>query len=171
MQFGNKVENLRLLERCTAIEGNLVIKFLTNQVTPGNYSGLVFPKLVEVTGYILFYRVKGLRSVGQLFPNLRVIRAEEQIYKYGLALYENEDMISINTPKLSYVGAEVLAMVNPQLCYVDDFVSWAKIIKGGQPPMTFLNRAKENGCDLVDGCSKKCTNNNCWERDHCQIGK
>jgi insulin receptor len=47
-----------------------------------------FPALREITGYLLFYRVFGLRSIGQLFPNLAVIRGQQLLFDFSFVVYE-----------------------------------------------------------------------------------
>lgn len=162
------MESLNKLENCSIIEGNLEIKWLFTHISPQNYTNIRFPKLLEITGYLLFYRVNGLYTIGQLFPNLRVIRANVRFWEYGLVLYENQDLVSISLTKLGYIGADVVAMVNPQLCFLDH-VYWNAITPTGQPPTRMENRKKRNGCDLVEGCPSNC--NYCWNMDDCQISK
>lgn len=168
-KIGNQVDNLRQLDDCSIIEGNLEIKWLYSRVTAANYTDIKFPKLLEITGYVLFYRVNGLLTLGDLFPNLRVIRAIDVFWDYGLVLYENEDLMSLSLPKLSYIGSNVVAMMNPQLCYIDDHVNWRYITPRGRSPTTNSNKVKKNGCNLFDGCPARCPDN-CWDIDTCQEG-
>lgn len=173
-----EVEQLRKIENCTIIEGNLEIIWMDNHISAKNYTGLVLPNLVEVTGYLLFYRVNGINSIGQLFPNLRVIRGNWKFFNgMALLLFENDDLLSLSLGKLSHVGGDVLAMVNPQLCYIDDHVDWSQVIIPGATTKaedklhTIENRRRKSGCDLVDGCSNTCTSGYCWDRQKCQKGK
>ena len=170
-QVGNKVSSMKWLEQCSIIEGNLEIKWLYSNISPQNFSGVSFPKLEEITGYLMLFRVDGLSTIGQLFPNLRVIRAQEEFFDFGIVLYENKDLMSISLHKLGYVGgnSNLVAMFNPQLCYVDDYVKWDLITSIRQPPTTSKNRRKRNGCDLVDGCPANCKDS-CWDMDSCQKG-
>lgn len=46
------------------------------------------PELREITEYLTLYRVVGLRNVGQIFPNLSVIRGESLFMDYALVIYE-----------------------------------------------------------------------------------
>lgn len=50
---------------------------------------LEFPLLTEITGFLLVYRINGLRSLGQLFPNLKVIRGNILIPNSALVIFEN----------------------------------------------------------------------------------
>ncbi|KAH1019479.1 hypothetical protein HUJ04_009291 [Dendroctonus ponderosae] len=59
---------------------------------------VVLPKLEIITGHLFLYRVNGLTSVGQLFPNLRSIK--------GLTLYENlYALVLYDMPYLEESGA------------------------------------------------------------------
>lgn len=49
----------------------------------------------EITGYLLLFRVFGLRSLRHLFPNLTVIRGERLISHYALIIYEMTDLTEV----------------------------------------------------------------------------
>lgn len=61
---------------------------LIEDVNEANYSGLTFPNLVEITDFLLMYRVEGLTTLVHLFPNLRVIRGSSLVNNYALIIYE-----------------------------------------------------------------------------------
>jgi insulin receptor len=46
----------------------------------------------EITGFLLVYRVFGLKSIGSLFPNLIVIRGHNLLTNYALIIYGNKDL-------------------------------------------------------------------------------
>lgn len=49
----------------------------------------------EITGYLLLYRVFGLRSLRNLFPNLTVIRGERLITHYALIIYDMTNLTEV----------------------------------------------------------------------------
>lgn len=49
----------------------------------------------EITGYLLFFRVFGLKSLSNLFPNLAVIRGERLKSHYALIIYEMTDLTEV----------------------------------------------------------------------------
>lgn len=61
---------------------------LVDKYNETDYDGLEFPLLTEITGFLLLYRVNGLKSLLQLFPNLRIIRGNDLINDYSLVVYE-----------------------------------------------------------------------------------
>lgn len=66
----NHVANLSELEGCQVVEGFVHIVLMEE---PGaHFLNQTYPLLREITGYLLVYRVQGLRSIGQLFPNLGI---------------------------------------------------------------------------------------------------
>lgn len=48
-----------------------------------------FPKLTEITGYFGVVGVTHLNSLGQMFPNLRVIRGRRLMRNFALFIYES----------------------------------------------------------------------------------
>lgn len=57
-----------------------------------DFDDFTFPDLVEITDYLLLYRVQGLKSLGHLFPNLQVIRGNNLLNNYALAIYGMMDL-------------------------------------------------------------------------------
>lgn len=168
------MEHLAELHNCTVIEGSLRLLWMLNNVSPENYSAVALPNLYEITDHLVLFRVNGLLKLGDLFPNLRVIRGNSVFYNFGLVLFELEDIESISLPKLQYLGRGVIAYSNPQLCFVDK-IDWAKIIPG-KPDVKWGENEQEQACHLIEGCKQACQGQNhrnyCWDNEHCQdIGK
>ena len=89
MDIRNLVKNLAQLEGCRVIEGFLHIVLMEQTNLTGiEFNNFTFPKLREITGYLVLYRVFGLRSIGQLFPNLAVVRGQVLFFDFALAIYE-----------------------------------------------------------------------------------
>lgn len=83
----NGPNQLSELEGCRVIEGFLHIVLIdsNNGDKLNNYT---FPMLREITGYLLVYRVAGLLSIGDMFPNLAVIRGQQLLFDFSLVIYE-----------------------------------------------------------------------------------
>lgn len=87
----NSAHSMRQLRGCKIIEGFLIMTLIDNfDNTPEEE--VHFPELVEITEYFLLYHVKGLKSLANIFPNLRVIRGIFLLTDYALAIYENDNM-------------------------------------------------------------------------------
>lgn len=100
----NHPSALKKLENCTVIVGYLKILLFDTVENKNVFSDYSFPKLTEITGYLLLYRITQLTSLDILFPNLRVIR--------GVNLFTNYALIMFNMPHLQQVG--VLLSIVPK---------------------------------------------------------
>lgn len=87
MDIRNTVDSFRQLENCRVIDGFLQI-VLMDKTRESDFYNLTYPKLREITGYLLLYRVNGLKSLAHIFPNLAVIRGQDLFMNYAIAVYE-----------------------------------------------------------------------------------
>lgn len=78
-QFNEKLAN------CTVIAGDLSIT-LCEAMTEEMFQSLSFPELREIKGNLILFRVSNLKSLGQLFPNLALIRGNSLFRDYSLVL-------------------------------------------------------------------------------------
>ena len=122
-----KCQGCEKLENCTTFEGSIQIQ-LVRLARPEVMSQLRFPKLTEITGYLLVSLVYGERSLKEMFPNLAVIRGKELFLDYSLVIYENDGLQEINLPSLTTIldgGVRVEKNIN--LCYVKT-IRWESIM-------------------------------------------
>lgn len=87
----NNVHFFSILKECRVIEGFLQIVLIENN-TEADFENISFPKLREITGYFLLYRVDGLKSLNKLFPNLEVIRGDILLTDYAFMIYEMKNL-------------------------------------------------------------------------------
>lgn len=95
MDIRNSVTNLAKLRNCTEIAGYLRI-VLIEKVKESDFEDYVFPELTHITGYLLFFDVVKLTSVGQLFPNLRVIRGRELFLNAVFVIHHMPDLREVS---------------------------------------------------------------------------
>ncbi|KAF2901796.1 hypothetical protein ILUMI_04392 [Ignelater luminosus] len=153
----NNLENK--LRGCTAVVGNLKIVLLENSYS--HINNVSFPELKEISGYLLFYRVFGLRSIGTLFPNLAVIRGDILLTNYALIIYNLPDLEEINLYNLQYIETGSTRIERcPKLCFVDE-INWDTI---GSPSHS-VDYFNENE-DTCKSCPEKC-NGDCWNENRC----
>ncbi|XP_042877824.1 insulin-like growth factor 1 receptor isoform X1 [Penaeus japonicus] len=162
----NRVSNLRSLSGCRVIEGSLQI-VLIEGATEEDWKNWSFPELVEITEFLLVYRVRGLRSLGQLFPNLSVIRGSVRHQGYALIVYGVNDLEVIGLYSLTRIlQGSVRIQNNFHLCYVHT-VDWS-LITGPGAESVFKN----NNEYLYPLCDESCPERNnlrrCWDSTHCQ---
>lgn len=118
------------------------------KATEADFANYTFPNLTEITGFLLLYRINGLKTLVHLFPNLRVIRGEELVSDYALVVYEMQQLqvliIQINCDIwiifteiffLQEIGLKSLVQItrgavrvekNPSLCFVET-IDWSRI--------------------------------------------
>lgn len=109
----NNADNFNLLRGCRAVEGYVRI-VLIDRANETDYEGLTFPELREITQYLMFYRVAGLRKIGQLFPNLALIRGDNMFLDYGLVIYEMFHLQEVGLKSLTEVTrGSVMIAKNP----------------------------------------------------------
>ncbi|XP_034951870.1 insulin-like receptor [Chelonus insularis] len=157
----NRVDNFEMLKDCRIIEGFLQIVLMDNN-TETDFQNISFPKLREITGYLLLFRVTNLRTLNTLFPNLEVIRGDLLLTDYSFMIYELQNLQEIGLTKLTKIlrGA-VRIEKNPSLCYTNT-IDWNEIVVAGE------NFIKDNGNpSSCPGCPS-CPDGHCWTAKDCQ---
>ncbi|EZA49388.1 hypothetical protein DMN91_008927 [Ooceraea biroi] len=160
----NSVYFFSILKDCRVIEGFLQIVLIENNIE-ADFENVSFPELREITGYLLLYRVDGLKSLNKLFPNLEVIRGDILLTDYAFMIYEMKNLQEIGLNNLSKISrGGVRIEKNPALCFTNT-LNWNLIVPAGE------NFIKDNrnvqSCPHVKGCSQ-CPSGYCWTAQHCQ---
>ncbi|XP_044591590.1 insulin-like receptor isoform X2 [Cotesia glomerata] len=167
----NSVTQFSRLKGCRVVEGFVQI-LLIDHADDSAYANLTFPDLIEITGYLLLYRVNGLRSIGQLFPNLTVIRGHSLFINYALVAFEMMHLQEVGLYSLTDIlRGSVRFEKNPMLCYVDT-IDWDIIAKAGNGEHVIADNKLKNLCPV---CEKHCPtrltkldDNLCWNGQNCQ---
>lgn len=185
----NNEEQLKKLQNCTVVEGSVQI-LLFDSVNESLFSNISFPKLREITDYLMLYRVNGLRSLGQLFPNLAVIRGQRKFFEYAFVVFEMSSLQEIGLYSLTdIVNGHIRIDKNPSLCFVNS-IDWDLIahekgehfIRSVKPdnecPICPGNISNEGFGSTISACPRathKLGSDNalqgkhlCWNRHHCQ---
>ncbi|XP_076273200.1 insulin-like growth factor 1 receptor [Rhynchophorus ferrugineus] len=157
----NNITFLNKLRNCTEISGNLQIVLIETTKSVEDYDDYVFPELTRVSGYVLFFKVRHITSIGKLFPNLRVIRGLELIFDYSFILNNLPNLREIGTNKLLYIArGSVHINKTPKLCYAKT-IDWQKI---GSTTKLDIYQSREDCKPCPEQCNKYC-----WNSNHCQI--
>uniref|UniRef100_A0A665TIL1 Tyrosine-protein kinase receptor n=1 Tax=Echeneis naucrates TaxID=173247 RepID=A0A665TIL1_ECHNA len=174
----NNVTNLQTLENCTVIEGHLKI-LLMFRTKPEDFRGLTFPKLRVVTDYLLLFRVYGLESLSDLFPNLTVIRGNNLFFNYALVVFEMLQLREIGLHSLMNITRGAVRIEkNPDLCYLST-LDWSKILDSMEDNYIMANKNDRECGDVCPGaaigkttCQTTTINGHfserCWSQNHCQ---
>ncbi|MGH0177153.1 UNVERIFIED_CONTAM: hypothetical protein FKN15_074529 [Acipenser sinensis] len=177
MDIRNNITHLHMIENCTVIEGHLQI-LLMFKTKPTDFSGLRFPKLEMITDYLLLFRVYGLESLRDLFPNLTVIRGTHLFFNYALVLFEMLQLKEIGLHSLMNVTRGAVRIEkNPELCYLST-LDWSKILDSVEDNYIVSNKDDRECGDVCPGtikgkgCIQTAFNvhfgERCWTQDHCQ---
>lgn len=117
---------MELLKGCRVVEGFVHI-LLIDEVSEEEFKQYRFEELVEITGYLLLYRLSGVKSLYNLFPNLAVIRGQEVYNDYALVIYEFKDLEEIGLINLQTIQrGSVRIEKNDKLCYAE-MIEWSLI--------------------------------------------
>ncbi|KAK6311155.1 hypothetical protein J4Q44_G00192100 [Coregonus suidteri] len=175
----NNVTNLRSLENCTVIEGHLKI-LLMFKTKPEDFRGLSYPKLTVVTDFLLLFRVYGMESLKDLFPNLTVIRGNNLFFNYALVFFEMLQLRDIGLHSLMNITRGAVRIEkNPDLCYLST-LDWSKILDTVEDNYIVSNKNDRECGDVCPGalakgkatCQQTTINGNfnerCWTHKHCQ---
>lgn len=177
----NNVTNLQTLENCTVIEGHLKI-LLMFRTKPEDFRGLSFPKLTVVTDYLLLFRVYGLESLSDLFPNLTVIRGNNLFFNYALVVFEMLQLREIGLHSLMNITRGAVRIEkNPDLCYLST-LDWSKVLDSVEDNYIVANKNDRECGDVCPGvaigkttCQTTTINGHfserCWTQKHCQRSK
>ena len=184
----NYVISFNKLENCTVIEGSLQI-LLIDYAEHSRYKDLHFPKLLEITDYLLLYRVYGLKTLAHIFPNLSVIRGQKLFFNYALVAFEMPNLEELGLPSLTHIDRGAVRLEkNPNLCYINT-IDWTKIARRVSEEDHFISQNKD-----IDECVNVCPTDEegkslchmksitdpsgevrrqalCWTAKHCQKGK
>ena len=167
LDIRNKVSNLNVLRNCTVVYGYLQIVLMDRP--NNNFTGVSFPDLREITGFLILFRVMGLTDLGQLFPNLVVIR--------GAALFHDYALIVYNLPDLKFMGLKNLLAIErgsvrivgcEKLCHATD-VDWSLITLNEGAANNVIPKQVNKQCDDISvACSSCPMKGKCWAFDKCQ---
>ncbi|XP_034183962.1 insulin receptor [Osmia lignaria lignaria] len=157
----NSVWAFGIMKDCHVIEGFLQIVLIENN-SEKDFQNITFPNLREITGYLLLYRVNGLKSLTNLFPNLEVIRGNILLTDYAFMLYEMQNLQEIGLKKLTEISrGSVRIEKNPSLCYTNT-LNWDLIVSVGE------NVIKDNGEEASCPVCSHCPEGYCWTSQYCQ---
>lgn len=174
----HELGQLQKLENCTVIEGDLQILLLFNTKAE-DFRGLSFPRLTMITDYLLVFRVYGLESLRELFPNLAVIKGTNLFFNYALVIFEMPHLREIGLRGLTNVlRGDVRIEKNQELCHLST-IDWSLIINSGENIFIFGNKQVEECGDVCPGAmdgGDPCVQTSfhgqrdyrCWTSTHCQ---
>jgi len=136
------------------------------------------------------YRVTGLHSLSQVFPNLNVIRGLSLLDGYALIVFSNADLMDLGLPRLrSITNGAIRIERNHKLCF-ERTINWENII-GNENQSQIILSENSHECQLSKcpgelrmGSSHdstavelgpRCPEHNkqrlCWDSKNCQTSE
>lgn len=122
------VKNFDQLEHCKRVYNGLKIAEFPN-TTEDDFKDVSYPELVEIKGYLQIDGVSGLKSLENLFPNLKMIQGQILIHGAVIMITNNPDLEKLGLRSLGHIGeGKMVIEHNPNLCdiSIDNWqeVSW-----------------------------------------------
>ena len=151
------MSNCESLRNCTTFQGSIVVRAMFKP-TNRRLLDASFPALREITGYLIIIYLRDLHSLANLFPNLAVIRGQEQVVHYSLVIY-NTLLEKVILPSLTVIkSGGVRIDHNDQMCYIKT-IRWRSIVleKGLTEDNFGIAFYKNN-----ENCYNKCLIGNCY---------
>lgn len=126
--FAHNEEQLsRRLQNCSLVVGSVSLINVHFQPPLLNVNDSRALPLIEITDYLLIYRVKGLSTLHNLLPKLTLIRGSKLLFDaYALIIYENIQLERLNLRSLQRVSRGAIHITkNPLLCTDrSDLIRW-----------------------------------------------
>ncbi|KAJ3631669.1 hypothetical protein MTP99_012785 [Tenebrio molitor] len=162
LDIRNYPRSLEKLRDCTVIMGHLRVVLIDNVTNSSVYENYSFPKLTEIADYLMVFRVAWLPSLGDLFPNLRIIRGNQLFLNFALVVYRMPHLQEIGLTNLQHIARGCVKVDRcPKLCYVKT-VNWTAL---GAVSLDFPPADAPKCPD--EFCPEKC-GGRCWNNNHCQ---
>lgn len=155
--ISTSISSFDKLRDCRVIEGNLKI-VLFDHTLPAEFVNLTFPHLIEITEYLLIFRVSGLQSLGRLLPNLAVIRGQQLFHNYALVVYQMNSLAELDLQNLRSIDrGAVRIQRNPNLCFADT-INWNLIATSVASPKRVheISVSITSLCLVVRCCTRGC---------------
>ena len=120
------VSNCEPLRNCTTLQGSIVVRATYSPNVKALFDAS-FPALREITGYLIIFYLRDTHSLSNLFPNLAVIRGQEQVVHYSLVIYRTF-LEKVTLPSLTVIkSGGVRIDHNDQMCYIET-IRWRSIV-------------------------------------------
>ncbi|XP_030561888.1 insulin-like peptide receptor [Drosophila novamexicana] len=159
----NNCSNMSLLDNCTVVTGYVMITLLPSQNC--NYSVYSFPKLREITDFMIFTEVRNLTGIRHMFPNLTVIRGRRLFLNYALGVTSMPDLQLLEFKSLVAIQrGHVYIGSCPKLCQLDG-VNWDRLTLSAGENHIVLG---SNNCTRQRASCRGCASNYCWSNLTCQ---
>ncbi|PZC84543.1 hypothetical protein B5X24_HaOG204573 [Helicoverpa armigera] len=162
------LSDLKTLDGCVVVVGS--VEIFIEKVNKDSFPNVTFWDLREITEYLIIYRVRGLKSVGQLFPNLTRIRGIKLLNNFALIVYDNSHLLEIGLYSLLKIDRGGVTMwALPQACFVET-IDWKALAPKARHVISPLEKPSDSvTCRIPCTCSRNPSLNHCWNNIKCQL--
>ncbi|XP_037957373.1 insulin-like peptide receptor [Teleopsis dalmanni] len=165
----NDCDSLLQLEGCVVIKGFLIIALLPkmngSSYETCNYTQYRFTQLREISDFLIFFDVKGLTSIRDMFPNLTVIRGRRLFLNYALGISKMPDLEMIEFKSLVAIQrGNVFIGSSPKLCQLER-INWDRLTVS--PGENHIFPIRQEKCPRKSECAG-CDSQYCWSDFVCQ---
>lgn len=169
LDIRNDPRSMELLRNCTVVHGFLQMVLMDGPYN--DFSNISFPELREITGFLLLFRIFGLVNLGELFPNLEVIRGDQLFTDYALVLYGLPDLTDVNLKNLLVIERGFIRIeLCDKLCNLQA-IEWNSITRQQSPKGNFIPISKDDPArcsNLTQPCQFCPMPGKCWSFRNCQ---
>uniref|UniRef100_A0A6P4F9F9 Insulin receptor n=1 Tax=Drosophila rhopaloa TaxID=1041015 RepID=A0A6P4F9F9_DRORH len=171
----NEIADFRKMQNCTYVVGHIRLAHV--DFTAGNYSlESLASNVSEISDYLMVYRCNGLLTLQKIFPRLRIIRGQAQLFdKYALVVYENRNLRELGLVELLRVQKGFIRIEsNPMLCFVET-IDWMYLMGNATEQHYSLKHNKPHGqCPWCGGPLAefdflKNASEHCWNLNAAQL--
>lgn len=165
LDIRNDVKNFKVLTNCTVVHGHLQMVLMDKETN--DFTNISFPELREITGFLMVYRIFGLKDLGALFPNLTIIRGALLFADYALIIYDN--------PHLEFIGLKNLMSIErgfarvescPNLCFAST-IDWSQITHN-ESIGNVITKDPDHCPNITTPCRMCPFPGKCWSIANCQ---
>jgi insulin-like growth factor 1 receptor len=156
---------IQKLQRCSIILGNIQIVNADFSILSDNKQKTVFKNLIEITDYLLIFQVKGLKSLENIFPKLKIIRGDH-LFKnsFSFIIFLTNSLYDIAIPNLMKIqNGNLLLSRLYHTCYINT-INWKSLINDKQQS---INKFLINDNCFGEKCPNDCKH--CWNSNKCQL--
>lgn len=161
LRLQNELKDLSKLENCTIITGYLSLLLMEKATDEHDWDKYSFPNLIEIWEYLFVYRARRLTTLGNLFPNLRLIKGQETIHNHALVIWSMDSLQEIGLKNLRKIERGHVMIGNcEKLCYY-------KTIDWNLLGTELKTQNMSTDCEAMT-CPAQCSDGHCWSNTECQ---
>lgn len=94
VEVRNDISYLKMLRHCTKVRSLTIALMFNNSVE--SIKNAYYPNLREIVEYFIIYEVNNITTLGQIFPNLQLIRGKKLFMDYAFVITRTPELKEVN---------------------------------------------------------------------------